>query len=135
MSIPRPRILSISGDISVFASRNRVLEFAGFDVVGCFRGSGALERFRSETFEAVVVGHSLPQPVRLQLIHDMKRSKPQIPVVLILEAGEYGQDILEADAVCDSLDSPELLIRTISGLLGFPPRSAGAAAAKAANAG
>lgn len=122
MSSPRPRILSISADRAVFDSRNRVLEFVGFDVVGSFEGAGALERFKSEVFEAVVIGHSMPARERLRLMRDMKESKPRIPVILIQQSGDSGEDMLQADAVCDSLDSPERLIQTLSNLLGFAPR-------------
>ena len=135
MSVPRPRILSIGYDITVFDSRNRVLEFAGFDVVGCFRGKGAMDRFRSEAFEAVVIGHSVPDGVRLRLVREMKRMKPGIPVVVIQRTGESGQDLIEADAVCDSLDNPELLIQKVSRLIGFPPRSVRVMATRATTAG
>lgn len=136
MASPRPRILSISADRSVFDSRNRVLEFVGFDVVGCFGGTGALERFKSEMFEAVVIGHSMEPRARLQLMRDMKQCKPRIPVVLIQESGDMGDDMLQADAVCDSLDTPEHLIQTLSNLVGFVPRPVrSAAGCRAAMAG
>jgi DNA-binding NtrC family response regulator len=135
MADPRPRILSIGFDITVFDTRNRVLEFAGFDVVACFRGSGAMERLRSERFEAVVIGHSVPDGMRLRLLREVKRLKPQLPVVVIYKAGESGQDLVEADAVCDSLESPELLIKTVSHLIGFSAQSVRPAAARASAAG
>lgn len=128
MASPRPRILSISADRAVFDSRNRVLEFMGFDVVGCFEGTGAMERFKSEVFEAVIIGHSMPARARLQLMCEMKKCKPRIPVVLIQESGDAGEDMLQADAVCDSLDSPEHLIQTLSKLVGFVPRPVRSAA-------
>jgi DNA-binding NtrC family response regulator len=134
MSRPRPRILSIGYDVSVLDSRNRVLEFAGFDVVGCFSCDGALDRFQLEAFAAVVIGHSVPETLRLGLVRGMKQAKPHIPVVVVQETGEYGQDLIEADAVCDSLDNPELLINTISRLIGFAPRSVRTVASRPAAA-
>ena len=135
MTSPRPRILSIGYDTLVFDTRNRILEFAGFEVVGCFRGNGALDRFRSESFEAVVIGHSVPGSMRLRLVRELKRAKPRIPVLVIQEAGESGQDLIEADAVCDSLDHPDVLIKTVSRLMGFPPRSVRTIAVRATIAG
>ncbi len=135
MSSSRPRILSIGNDLTVFDTRNRVLEFAGFDVVGCFNDEGTLDRLRSELFEAVVIGHSVPDGIRLRLVRGIKRARPRIPVVVVQEAGESGQDLIEADAVCDSLDNPEVLIKTVSRLIGFRPRSVKAMTARAASAG
>jgi DNA-binding NarL/FixJ family response regulator len=82
-----------------------------------------MDLFRSEMFEAVVIGHSLPDGIRLRLLRELKQTRPHTPVVVIQEAGESGQDLVEADAVCDSPDDPEILIKTVSRLIGFPPRS------------
>jgi len=132
---PRPRVLSISSDIAVFYSRNLVLQFAGFEVVGCFKGIGAMEWFRSEVFDAVVIGHSMPERTRLRLLRTMKQMKPQVPIVLIQETGDIGQDLFEADAVCDSLDNPQQLIGLLHSLIGFAPQSVRRAVARAATAG
>src|SRR3954471_21287555 len=130
-----PRILSISSDAIVFQTRNRILEFAGFEVVGCFQGLGALSRFNDEPVDPVIIGHSVDAEIRLQLLRAMKQARPRVPVVMIYETGDFGEDAAEADASLESLDSPEHLIRTVSSLLGFSPQPTARAKFRAATAG
>lgn len=118
----RPRILSISFDATVFDSRNRVLEFGGFEVVPCFCGIGATERFATEQIDAVLIGESLPRALRLSLIQEFRAAKPSVPIIVSYRIGEFGDDICSADAAVESLDGPERLIQTVSSLLHKPLR-------------
>ncbi len=134
MANQRPLVLSIGSEITVFDSRNRVLEFAGFEVVGALEGHGALETVRDHSFDLVVIGHSMPAGSRLQILRQIKAAKPNVPILVIYEAGEAGQDIVEADAACDSLDHPERLIKTAMSLIRFAPRKERNCSARAARA-
>jgi DNA-binding NtrC family response regulator len=135
MACANPRILSISSDITVSDSRNRVLEFSGFEVVGNFQGLEALDRFKSEHFDVVIIGDSLPSEVRLQLVRDLKEMKPEVPVVVIHRSGDSGEDVNEADADFESLDGPRRLIEVVSSLIGFSPQAVGQSLRRAASAG
>jgi len=129
-----PRILSISSDIAVFDSRNRVLESAGFQIVPCYRGVGAIEKFTIESIDAVVLGDSVPTSLRLSLLKAFRSTKPNIPIMVVYPVGEVTEDVLLADAANASLDGPAELIRTLSALV--RKRSQVKAVAKAAsNAG
>jgi DNA-binding response OmpR family regulator len=126
-----PRILSISSDMSVFDTRNRVLESAGFEIVACYRGVGAIEKFTNEAIDAVVLGDSVPTSLRLSLLKAFRATKPSVPVMVMYPVGEVTEDVLLADAANASLDGPEKLIRTLSALVRKRPQ--GNAAAKAAS--
>jgi len=118
-----PRILSISSDSSVFETRNQVLVSAGFEVVGCFRGEGALEAFTRQAVDAVVIGDSLSPEGRRVLLEAFRKLRPNIPVVVIRRSGAAEED-LDATAVIESLDGPQRLIRVLQSLLiSSPERS------------
>jgi DNA-binding NtrC family response regulator len=121
---PRPRVLSISSDETVLDTRNRVLTFAGFEVVGCLQAISALEIFRNASFDAVILGDSMPPGMGLIVLRGLKEMSPNVPVVVIHLPGELTEQMQEADAVCGSLDGPERLISTVASVLGFSPKSA-----------
>ena len=131
---PRPRILSISSDAIVLDTRNQVLNFAGFDVVGCFRATGALEMFRNDSFDAVILGDSMPSDVGLTVLRGLKSLNPKVPVIVVYHPGELNENVQHADAVCGSLDGPERLISTVASVIGFAPKSAHEPPRRAASA-
>jgi DNA-binding NtrC family response regulator len=123
MAQANPRILSISSDIAVFDSRNRVLESAGFDIVPSFCGNGALEKFTGESIDAVVLGDSLPTPLRIALFKNFRTLRPSVPIVVVYRIGEQTEDVLMADAVVESLDGPERLIEVVSTVIHKLPQT------------
>lgn len=122
MAQASPRILSISSDITVFDSRNRVLESAGFEVVPSFCGNGALEKFTAEPLDAVVLGDSLSAPLRLALFKNFRMLRPSVPIVVVYRIGEQTEDVLLADAAVESLDGPERLIEVVSTVIHKVPQ-------------
>ena len=115
----RPRILSAASEPLLFETRNRVLEMAGFEVVGCLRGLGAREQFGSGKFDAVVLGCFQDLQIRRTLIADFKRLKPAVPVVVLCHVDDPQETFEQADEVMDSLSGPEKLVSTVRGLLRF----------------
>ena len=111
-----PRILSISSDYSVFQTRNQVLTAAGFEVVGCFRGEGALQIFAQDSFVGVVIGGSVPKETRHVLVQEFKRLRPSVLVVIVERPGE-SMDTDGADMVVESTDGPQRLIDLLSTLV------------------
>ncbi len=134
MSVVRSRVLSIGSEYTVLSTRNRVLEAAGFEVISCFHPAGAMQKIESESFEAVVLGDSLTGEMRLVLLRAIKQMKPDVPVIVVYQTGDFGEDINAADANCEALDGPEQLINTVSRALGFEPRSVMGKLTRAANA-
>lgn len=131
----KPKILPISIDTAAFESRNRVLEFAGFEVVGSFQFRVGLDQSKSEHFDVVIIGDSLPGDWRLQLLRQLKQVKPGVPVVVVHQTGDCGQDVIEADANFESLDGPERLIEIVYSVVGFSPRASTKSQHRAASAG
>jgi DNA-binding NarL/FixJ family response regulator len=123
MSRQCPRILSIGSDVILLESRNRVLESAGFEVVGSLQAPDAFLRFETEPFDAVVLGDSMPWQARVEFLRSLKNRKPLIPVVVLYRADDRGEELREADALCGSLDGPEQLINTVAAVVGFAPQS------------
>jgi DNA-binding response OmpR family regulator len=123
MALANPRILSISSDIAVFDSRNRVLESAGFEVVPSFCGNGALEKFTRESVDAVVLGDSLSAPLRIALFKNFRTLRPSVPIVVVYRVGEQTEDVLLADAAVESLDGPERLIEVVSTVIHKSPQA------------
>jgi len=130
----RPKILSISPDLTLLATRNRVLELAGFEVVGRARFGNSIETFGSEGFDLVILGDSIPSRERLQCLLKIKSRVPRLPVIVMHEPGEGGEDMVHADAVCGSLDGPEYLIHLAFKLVRFGVEREGIAKSRAASA-
>lgn len=133
MAYPPPRVLSIGSYPVVFETRNRILELAGFEVVPCFRGTDVLTRFVSRSFDAVVIGDTC-RSLRLEIIRDLRRANPHVPIIVVYPWAERSIDSELADAAVDSLQGPEALLRALTALVRKTPQFAVMPRARAAAA-
>jgi len=135
MERARPRILSAGGDLLLFETRNRVLEAAGFDVIGCLRGLGAREWYAAEQFDAVVLGCFEDPGVRRSLIDDFKRRNSRVPILVVYRFDDPSETYAGADRLMESLAGPETLISTVVQMTRFPQGKPEPNDMPAANAG
>ena len=123
MAYPHPRVLSIGSYPTAFESRNRILELAGFDVVPCFRGSGAAAKLASKSFDCVVIGDGCIS-FQLELIREFRRVNPSVPIIVVHPLPECSLELEVADATIDSLAGPEALLRLLSSMMRKAPQFA-----------
>src|SRR6185369_14230197 len=116
-------VLCIGAYPAVFESRNRILELAGFEVTPSFRGTDAITKFASRSFDCVVIGDS-SEKLRLELIRDLRRVNASVPIVVVYPLAELSIHADLADAAIDSLQGPEALLRTLLSVIRKVPQFA-----------
>jgi CheY-like chemotaxis protein len=119
-------VLSVDDELDILFTRQAVLETAGYKVLSAAGGRQALESFEAHRVDLVVLDYRMPEMDGAEVAREMKRRKPQVPVIL-LEGGLVDR---ESRACVDCLlckgESPEFLLQEIDRLLAtfqLPPRS------------
>lgn len=104
------KILSVSRNERVLATRNMVLEAQGWQVATTMDDNAALGLLRRQAFAAVVLGDSIPAAERLALAQAMKALKPGVPIVMLYRTGDGTNYSKSAEHFVNSLDNPSTLI-------------------------
>ncbi len=76
-----PRILSISRNPRLLALRNDALALSGYAVVSPREPNDAVLLASQQTFDAVVIGHSVEQETREALIRSLRELRPDFPIL------------------------------------------------------
>jgi len=102
-----PRILSLSHDASLAQTRELLFSSAGFEVFTFLDIAKALKACQTQSFDLVVVGHSIPLGSREAFVKELRRLS-SAPVIAILRPGEL--HLAGSDYSFDSALSPGLLL-------------------------
>jgi two-component system, sensor histidine kinase and response regulator len=78
----RKTVLCAEDDEDQLTARKLVFESAGFDVLLAHSGPEALKLFQANQVDAVVLDYWMPQMKGLSVAREMKRLKPNIPVLV-----------------------------------------------------
>jgi DNA-binding NtrC family response regulator len=109
-SIAKKRILSISYDESLLATRQMILEQAGYEVTSALGFAESLERSKQGPFDLVVLGHSLPLKDKSAIVAALKgKDKPKI---LSIRRHGYAP-IPEADASVEAIEGPQAMLEAV----------------------
>jgi CheY-like chemotaxis protein len=65
----------------------------GYEVISAFTGEEALEKFKSETPDLVILDIQMPGMNGIEVLRQMKMIAPQLPVILSTAYHEYKQDL------------------------------------------
>jgi len=106
------RILSVSYDVSLLATRQLMLELKGHQVTSALGFTDALEHCKNAGFDLFVLGHSIPVKDKQSLIKAFKENCPA--PILSLERTD------EERVSCDfhvSPDKPEELLQKVATIL------------------
>jgi DNA-binding NtrC family response regulator len=113
---PKPaRILSVTYDRSLAATREMLFASVGFQVSSALTIDLAIQFCTTESFDLVVVGHSIPVERRQSLLKELRR-RCGTPILALQRHGET--PLTGADYIFDSADSPALLLETVVNILG-----------------
>ncbi len=82
MPMLSPGVLLVDDDERMLRSLRRVLERGGFGVTVAPDGAAALDHLAHRPFEVVVTDVTLPRMSGLELLEELKRSRPDLPVVV-----------------------------------------------------
>jgi CheY-like chemotaxis protein len=96
------RILLVDDNANGLKARKMVLEELGYGIVTAANGHDALERFAPQKFDLVVTDYKMPRMDGLELIVNLRRLEPELPIILIsgfVDAMGLNEENTKADAV------------------------------------
>jgi len=106
------RILSVSRNYGLLLTRNDLLAVAGYSVASPRDPADAPVLFRSERFDAVLIGDSVLPPERKRIIEDLRSIRSGIPILyLFADPGRKHEPF--ADESVDVTGSPEPLLTAL----------------------
>ncbi len=112
------RILSVSYDVSLLATRGMLLEQRGYSVTSSLGFTQAMAQCRLPGFDLFVLGHSIPDTDKRELIKTFRQNCP----APILSLERHGEDRVPSDFHA-SPDDPEQLMKTVDRILAESPQS------------
>ena len=112
------RILSVSYDMNLLATRRMLLETRGYEVTSAFGFTAATSQCRNAGFDLFILGHSIPMEDKEELIRTFKETCP----APILSLERVGEERVQADYHA-APDNPEQLLRTVEKILDVVPHN------------
>jgi CheY-like chemotaxis protein len=119
-SVPDHRtILCAEDDEEQLTARRLVFESAGFNVLSARSGTEALEMFRREQPDAVVLDYWMPGMKGLTVAREMKQLRPKIPILVLSGFSALpGEIVGAADAWLQKRDvEPDALLAEVNRLI------------------
>jgi len=113
-----PLILAVDDEHSGLYFRQLILEHAGYTVLSATGIDEALRLFRSNPVDLVVTDHLLGRRVGTEMVREMKRSKPSVPVIVLSGTSSIPQPLVEVNAFLSKSEGPEQLLELVKQLLG-----------------
>ncbi len=77
------KVLSVSSETRLLITRNNALAVAGYSVSSPRTIADSVPLLASEDFRAVVIGDSVPDAERAELIARLRETKPGIPILFV----------------------------------------------------
>ncbi len=108
------RILSVTNDPSLAATRKMLFTSVGFQVSSTSSIHQALELCAHKEFDLIVIGHSMPMEQTRLLVKELRR-RCDTPLLVLQRPGE--SLVTSVDYIFDSTESPALLVETVMNIL------------------
>ncbi|HEY2915224.1 MAG TPA: hypothetical protein VGK21_17800 [Candidatus Angelobacter sp.] len=108
------RILSVTHDPSLAATREMLFTSVGFQVSSTSSIHQALELCANKRFDLVVIGHSMPMEQTRFLVKEL-RLRCDTPLLVLQRPGE--SLVTGVDYIFDSMESPALLLESVMNIL------------------
>ena len=109
-------VLCVDDDARALMVRSLILSVAGYEVQTASTGDAALRIFHHSHIDLVIADQDLPGIDGLTLATEMKKSKPEVPVVLLTGATELPPDKGAADLTLIKCMEPPQFLATIENL-------------------
>jgi CheY-like chemotaxis protein len=91
----QPRLLCIDDEVIGLKVRRAVLERAGYEVVTAPDGKTGIELFEEQLFDGVVVDFLLPDADGGQVALQLRRLRPEVPVMLLSAYPNLPEEVLQ----------------------------------------
>lgn len=106
----KKKVLCADDEINELAARKMVFESAGFEVFTARNGAQALDVFRAEPVDAVVLDYFMPGMNGLSVAREMKRLRSHVPIIVLSGfASLPGETIGLVDSWLQKRDVEELV--------------------------
>jgi DNA-binding NtrC family response regulator len=115
-------VLLIDDNAIQAATRQTILRRAGYFVIVALSPMRALEQFQRDEFPAdisvVITDHTMPGMNGSQFVHELRKSRPRMPVMVIsgLEEAEYEYAGMNVQFLLKPL-SPDLMLSNLRNLV------------------
>ena len=86
------RILIIDDEPSIIEVLRKILQFEGYDVATATNGEEGLELFRQTPCDLVITDMVMPAKDGLQTILDLRKEKPDLPVIAMSGGGAISKE-------------------------------------------
>lgn len=112
------RILCIDDEELGLLVRKMTLEAEGYDVAIASDGPSGLELFDSQSFDLVLLDHSMPGMNGGQVAEQLRQRSPRTPIVLLSAYVTLPEEhVAMVDAYITKGESTDLLLTTIQQLI------------------
>jgi len=113
----KPVLLCIDDNGRALSIRKLVLESAGYAVLTAESTDIALQLFTESTVDLVLSDYLLPGKTGTQLAAEMKKVKPEVPIVIFSGVTEIPEGIGNADIFLSKTEPPAEVLATVAKLL------------------
>jgi two-component system, chemotaxis family, CheB/CheR fusion protein len=110
-------ILAVDDESSGLYFRKLILEHAGHTVLSSTGVEEALTLFRANPIEIVVTDHLLGRQTGNDMAGEMKRTKPDVPIILLSGTSSIPEPLVHADSFLSKTEGPEQLLEMVEQLL------------------
>lgn len=110
-------ILAVDDESSGLYFRKLILEHAGHTVLSSTGVEEALALFRSNPVDIVVTDHLLGRQTGNDMAAAMKRTKPNVPIILLSGTSSIPEPLVHADSFLSKTEGPEQLLEMVQQLL------------------
>lgn len=110
-------VLCIDDDETVLNTRKMILEMAGYSVVTATDSDIGIQLFTSSAVDMVISDQSLQGKTGTELAAEMKRIKPNVPIVIMSGLAEQPEGMRHADLFICKGEAPPVWLKKISDLL------------------
>ena len=110
-------ILAVDDESSGLYFRKLILEHAGHTVLSSTGVEEALTLFRTNPVDIVVTDHLLGRQTGNDMAEEMKRTKPNVPIILLSGTSSVPEPLVHADSFLSKTEGPEQLLEMVEQLL------------------
>lgn len=114
-------LLCVDDEVTGLKIRKLILERHGYEVYTAEAGEEGLRIFEREAVDAVVLDYYMPGMNGGTVASEMKRRKPNVPIILLSAFFSLPDGSLNAvDAFLTKGDSPNVLLDKLNEIVGTP---------------
>ncbi len=110
-------ILAVDDESSGLYFRKLILEHAGHTVLSSTGVEEALALFRANPVDIVVTDHLLGRQTGNDMAAEMRRTKPNVPIILLSGTSSVPEPLVHADSFLSKTQGPEQLLEMVEQLL------------------